>query len=371
LRVLINNLELTAPSGTTVYVRDLALELKRRGHEPVVYTRAIGAVARELQDAGVLVTRNLDSIRQPPDVIHGHHWLVTLRAIRRFPSVSAIYICHDHVSCFNRAVITPQVARYFGVSKLCVVRLIGEGIAPERIGLLPNFVDIGRFVARTALPARPRRALVFSNYASNETHLPAVQEACRRAGIELDVAGLSAGKPLSRPETALGRYDLIFAKAKAAIEAMASGTAVILCDFGGVGPLVTSENFGRLRNMNFGFQSLTEPLMPSSVLKQIDRYDPEDAARVCVLVRSTASLEHAVTRLCEIYADVIAGSQHPLVATRSRRAGRETLAEATDEAKFMLSRVWCGIPPAVRTRLRRLPVLASLLARARKFYRAA
>ena len=38
------------------------------------------------------------------------------------------------------------------------------------------------------------------------------------------------------------RYDIVFAKARAAIEAMAVGAAVIVCDFDGVGPMVSTEN---------------------------------------------------------------------------------------------------------------------------------
>ena len=52
---------------------------------------------------------------------------------------------------------------------------------------------------------------------------------------------------MAQPERVLGRYDIVFAKAKAAMEAMAVGAAVVLCDFGGVGPMVTWADFDRLR----------------------------------------------------------------------------------------------------------------------------
>jgi hypothetical protein len=34
----------------------------------------------------------------------------------------------------------------------------------------------------------------------------------------------------AKPEEILGGYDLVFAKARSAIEAMAVGTAVVICD---------------------------------------------------------------------------------------------------------------------------------------------
>ncbi len=70
-------------------------------------------------------------------------------------------------------------------------------------------------------PLARSEALVFSNAAGpGQAHLPAIQKACAAAGIELETVGASAGKSLARPAKALGEFDLIFAKAKAALEAM-------------------------------------------------------------------------------------------------------------------------------------------------------
>ena len=362
LRILITNVELGVPSGTTVYVRDLALELKRRGHEPLVYTLALGAIARELQDVGILVTRHLDRIRAHPDLIHGHHWLPTSRALRRFPSVPAIYLCHDHTSFLSRPVFHPQVRRYFGVSRLCVARLIQDGIQPEAAELIHNFVDVRRFAARDRLPPRAQRALLFSNYAHARTHLPAVAEACRRAGLELDVVGKSSGNGVACPESVLPHYDLVFAKAKAAMEAMASGAAVVLCDFGGVGPIVTSEDFERLRLLNFGFEALVDRLTPESVLRQIERYDPEDAARVCAKIRSTAGLESAVEHLLTIYAEVLGGNGVSAAAPLSGNR-KASLVGARDVVRSLLFVYSLRLPTSVRTALKHTPAVGELLRR--------
>ena len=349
-----------------MYVRDLALELKSRGHEPIIYTCAVGTVAQELQDSGIFVTRDLRRVRTAPDLIHGHHWLATFRAVRHFSAVPAIYICHHHLSVEDRALIAPQIRRYFGVSQLCMTRLAKDGISPERIKPLYNFVDLRRFVARAAgLPVYPQRALVFSNYAQAETHLPAVQEACRQASIQLDVVGLSAGNPVSHPEKILGQYDLVFAKAKAAMEAMACGAAVILCDSSGVGPLVTSANFDRLRPMNFGFEALTEPLIPTAILRQIERYDRDDAVRVCARLRSTASLESAVTGLCDVYEEIISSTPVSAEVPSASRRTREMLAEAVEVTRLALTRRWMRMPVSVRRQMKRLPGAGWLIARVR------
>lgn len=305
-RVLITNYCLNEFDGTQLYVRDLALELRRLGHIPAVYASWLGKVSEELSAAGIPVTNSLKRLDFVPDIIHGHHRFETLSAVVRFPNTPALYICHDHNHWADVAPLHSHILRYYGVSRLCVRRLRDSGVPDHKIGQIYNFVDLQRFKPRSPLPAQPARALVFSNYAANETYVPAIAEACRQAGLELAVVGKGVGNPVARPEEILGRYDIVFAKAKAAMEAMAVGLAVVLCDYGGVGPMVTSENFSRLRPLNFGFQALTEPHTPENVLRQIARYDARDAESVRDELRACAGLEHAAAELVEIYRQVIA-----------------------------------------------------------------
>jgi hypothetical protein len=97
----------------------------------------------------------------------------------------------------------------------------------------------------------------------------------------------------------------VFAKAKASMEAMAVGAAVVLCDFGGLGPMVRAEEFERLRSLNFGFEAFVNELTPEGVIREMERYDTIDAARVRDLVRATCGLEDAVTDLVNVYRQVI------------------------------------------------------------------
>jgi len=305
LRVLITNYCLTSHTGTELYVRDIALALRRQGHIPAVFTSWPGKVSDELKAAGITVTDSLKQLDFEPDIIHGHHCYETLLAVIRFPGVPVLFICHDHTQWTDRPPKHPRISRYFGVSELCIKRLRDSGIPSDMIGRLYNFVDLERFKQRPPLPEKPKKALVFSNYATNETYLPAVYEACSRAGIELTAIGSGVENPVERPEEILGQYDLVFAKAKAAMEAMAVGCAVILCDFGGVGPMVTTSNFDSLRPLNFGFQALTESHTPENLLRQIGLYNPVDARKVSERLRARAGLSQAATELSYTYRQII------------------------------------------------------------------
>ena len=343
------------PSGTVLYVRDLALELKRQGHIPTVFSSTAGAVVDELRAAGIEVTDSLRGPRPTPDIIHGHHHAPTLIALRRWPTVPAIYVCHDHTSPYDRAPIHSSVHRYFGVSLVCVERLLSDGVPEGRPGLLLNFVDTTRFTPRDPLPGRPRRALVFSNQAHEGSYLPAVAQACHEAGLELDVVGARVGRIATRPEDLLGQYDIVFAKGKAAMEAMAVGTAVILCDSSGAGPLVTSAEFERLRPLNFGFATLRAPVAHGPLLREIRRYDADDAAHVRDMTRSSAGLVGAVDRLVTIYREAIAEVRPGRLGTRAPQGSPR------EQLFLRLFRAWNSVPQGRRESLRTIPGLKPLL----------
>ena len=357
MRVLITNFYMGNRSGTVLYVRDLALELKRRGHSAAVYTWQRGAVCAELEASGVQVIDTPRACRFSPDIIHAHHCPITLDALRSFSTTPGIFVCHDHLPtwAWDRSPNHPRVRRYFGVSALCIDRLRMEGAPADRTLLLPNFVDTTRFRPRPPLPPHPRRALVFSNYADARTHWPVVSEACRRAGLELDVIGERAGRSIIRPEEVLGQYDIVFAKAKAAIEAMAVGAAVVLCDYDGVGPMVTADGLDGLRPLNFGFEALREPLHPESLLRQIARYDVKDAAEVRDRIRATAGLDGAIDRLIGIYKEVIEEyATLPPAATRSEpRLSLASLARYYLSAKAFA--LWQAFSPLQKNALFAFP----------------
>jgi glycosyltransferase involved in cell wall biosynthesis len=308
MKILFTNISFDAYTGTQTVTRDLALALTRAGHTVTIYTRWIGRIADELRAAGIAMTDNLFSLDCAPDVIHGHHHEVLIEALVRFPDTPAVYLSHDATGLNDAPLKHPRIRRYFAVDKRCQARVERElGAAAGELVVIPNAVDTERFKLRGTLPAKPRRALVFSNYASKSTQLPAIQKACRKAGIELDVMGIATGTGSDHPETALPAYDLVFAKGRCALEAMAVGCAVVLCDRPGLGPIVTAEELDHLRSWNFGRALLTEPVKMGALLERIARYDAVDAAAVSARVRHEADLAGAAMRWEGIYREVVTG----------------------------------------------------------------
>jgi Glycosyltransferase Family 4 len=306
LRILITNNTLAGRAGTELYVRDIALALLNRGFSPVAYSSLLGEVAQELRAATVPVIDRLDALAVAPDVIHGHHHLETMTALLHFPNVPAISFCHGWLPWEEMPPKFSRISRYVAVDETCRDRLILEHAIPERrVRLLLNFVDLKRFKSRAALPQKPKRALVFSNYASEESILPTIRAACVQFNISLDAVGMSSRNSTSRPELLLPNYDLVFAKGRAALEALAVGNAVVLCDAVGVGPIVTTENMEKLRRLNFGIRALRNPMETGVLCDEIARYDALDAAQVCACVRGTAGMDSALDDLLNLYREVV------------------------------------------------------------------
>jgi Glycosyltransferase Family 4 len=307
ISVLFTNNTLGQRAGSEIYVRDVALALQRRGHRPMAFSLVLGTVADELRAATIPVVDDVTRIGEPPDVIHGHHHVETLIAALAFPDTPVVNFCHGWVPWEEMPLVHPAVRRYVAVDEVCVDRLVREeGIAPDRIELLLNFVDLDRFRPRLPLPEVPIRALVLSNSAAPDGYARVITAACQSAGITVDVVGVAAGKTSTTPETLLTGYDLVFAKGRTVLESLAVGCATVLADWAGAGPLVTPDNYSRLRRRNFGIRELQHAHDVGWYRNQIARYRSGAAAEVSRRVRADAGMEPAIDRLLTIYNTAIA-----------------------------------------------------------------
>ena len=376
LRILIANATLATLTGTETYVRDLALGLLRKGHTPVIYAPELGQIARELRLATVPVVDDLGALGVTPDVIHGNHNTEMMTALLHFPGVPAVFFCHSWTDWVSSPPAHPRVLAYVAVDDTCRDRLLCEhGVPEERLRVVLHAADLERFRPRAPLPERPRRALVFSNNANQWTHLAAVREACARAGIELDVVGAGVDAQTSGPESILGKYDLVFAKARCAQEALAVGAAVILCDARGSGPLVTAKELDKLRRLNFGIRTLSEKIDPDLLLQQIERYDAADAAEASRRFRATSDLGSVVDDALALYGEAITEFKglppaDPLEETRAAAGYMRWLTLTTRrkqaECESMLAN---SLTLRLRNRVGEFPLAGRLLERLAKLAR--
>lgn len=306
MRVLITNIAMVTRSGTEVVVRELAPKLSRAGLETAVYTQWRGPTATELEADGVQVTDDLSTLA-PPDVIHGHHHIETVEAMLHFPKARGLFVCHDASVWHDRPPELPRLLRYVAVDKCVQERLQRYQFVRERgIELIPNAVDTERYAPRKPLPDPPARALVFSNYLKKGDDLSLLRRVCHRLGIALDTAGQGMSTGTSSPETILPDYDIVFAKARCALEAAACGCFVVLYHAGMLGVPLEGETIRECLQWNLGRHLFTERLTEDGVRARLARYSPVTAQRVCEEVRRTRSLEGLTERWVELYREIMA-----------------------------------------------------------------
>jgi hypothetical protein len=107
------------------------------------------------------------------------------------------------------------------------------------------------------------------------------------------------------PGLALNAYDMVFGKARCAIEAMASGAHVILCAPEGIGPEISPANFHELRRRNFGRSLLTEPMDAELLERHILGLKADTTAELTRLIRRHNSTEKLAEHMEPILRSVI------------------------------------------------------------------
>jgi hypothetical protein len=140
----------------------------------------------------------------------------------------------------------------------------------------------------------------------NTAHVPAVRAAAQETGLELDEIGSPFGREVDDLHARLGHYDVVFATARMALEALAVGCAVVVVDGRGLAGLATLPLVDEWRANNFGLQLLTREPTREAIVTEIGRYDAHDAALVSRRIRDVASLSTHLDHMEAIYRDVVA-----------------------------------------------------------------
>jgi hypothetical protein len=143
-------------------------------------------------------------------------------------------------------------------------------------------------------------------FAKNSEHVEVLRTVCAQRGIAVDFIGAAVETQLDDPAKALPGYDLVFASALSAIEAMACLRPVIVCDGRGMAGMVDRARYEAWRPKNFGVAALNGPLSVERVALELDRYDPAEAARVGERVRAEAGLGAWVDHCVALYREAIA-----------------------------------------------------------------
>ncbi|MET4579401.1 glycosyltransferase involved in cell wall biosynthesis [Ottowia thiooxydans] len=316
-------------------ILDLAKEFRRRGHFPIAFSTKLGQIEKELKQACIPVVSNLDAIGNAPDIIHGQHHLEAMAAMAYFHDTPAVYVCHGWFPWVETPPVFSNIKKYVAVGELTREHISNScAVKREDISIIPNFVDLEKFEVRKSINKVPVNAAIFGNgIGKNSTLVRSVAEACNLAGMKrLDLFGLRSGNPINNPQEVLPNYDIVFSVGRCAIEAMAVGSAVIICDESGVAEMVRPENmsamFGR-----FGSSSLRKERLNADFLcREIRKYDAAGVRQVTDWIREKVDLRHAADRYESVYREAIGRAS---IETRNNVSGRDP--RFVDVGKYIAS----------------------------------
>ncbi len=256
-RIALTNIELNIFGGSQMWTADMARYLNGLGLPLIVYSPWLGELAAMLGREGIRVTDEPGDVDAfAPDLLHVNHAAECAAALDAVgPEPVVVNTIHGLLPPPERA-DAARVDAYLAVALHAKARIhLTTGTPWEAIALTPNFFDAARF--RLCPPATRGRALLFSSKTTAEQRAR-LAEMLAGAGYTLDHTGYG-GIPSAAPEEILPRYDVVFAVARSAIEALASGCRVVLWDAGIVGPMVTGENFWRCVAANFSMLGCVLP----------------------------------------------------------------------------------------------------------------
>jgi glycosyltransferase involved in cell wall biosynthesis len=302
LRILITNLFVANFSGSETVVELLADALSRAGHAPMIFAPTLGPQAALMQARGHIVVDRLAMLPQRPDVMHLQHITPALMAMVAFPDVPAVFTCHSATIEVEAPRFHPQIRRYVAVDDFCRARCVKRDIPEDRLSVILNAVDLGRFQARPPLPPRPKAALMLTKTFEQQN---LVRAACAKAGLTLDELGPATAEMSDQLEKILPRYDIVFATARMALEAAAAGCAVVVADGRGFAGMLRTQNLQAWRRLNFGVGLLTAPVTAAALDAAIAAYDAADATEVCGRLRAEASADDYTAAYLQLYSQAI------------------------------------------------------------------
>jgi hypothetical protein len=290
MRLVLANHGFAASGGTEVYLLTVAEHLQRLGHEVTIYAHELGPFAAHARNCGVAVHDALDELPDECDALLTQDAVVAYELAERYPNARHVFRTCSDVFDFELPPQLDGVVDTILVASERYARLVRGCAARAPLLRLRVPIDVDRLAPRGSLRARPQRAVLLGNYADRHA---LVREAWEPHGIEVVTVG--GREQRYDVATALAGADIVVAKARAALDAMACGRAVYVFDcFGGDG-WVTPERYPALEADNFAGQATDRVIDSATLARDLAAYDPAmGMANRDLVLQHHGAREHAL-----------------------------------------------------------------------------
>lgn len=327
MRILWTNHALDQPAGTENFTRDLTRELTRRGHQVEILCTRAGMIAEELRAEDTSIHTDPRALAGRYDLIHGQHFVETAVALAALPGTPALFFCHGDTTgdWIEHPPHHPRLVRWLTTCDNLrdhLARLFQRDAST--IDVLPNALAPNAMpgIAPPAWP--PQTAVVFHNTLTTDS--PEWEYAaalCRDKGISLTGIGAGFGRRSLHPREDLAMADLVFARGRCALEAIALGRAVVVLGTGHSGGLARAEDYPALLASNFTRTGRESAWSDPPESWEATGQSAENIARLGALVREHHALPRVADQLELIHREVAA-------ARLEIRPAEESMADAVN-----------------------------------------
>jgi hypothetical protein len=298
MRIILATLNFGGFGGSETYVLTVAEQFQRLCHDVTIYCSQGGPMAEFAGQRGLRVAVGTPGLPDTADVVLTQDAAMAYELAHRWPATpQAFHACSD-VYEFQLPPQLPGVCRAVVVSSARMERHVRALAGEFEVLRLRHPIDTARFIPIGDIRAKPRRAVLLSNYLSGHRR-KVLTEAWAGAGIECVQVGM--GDPNREPETLIAEADIVVGKARAILEGMACGRAAYVLDvFGGDG-WVTPDRYSVMEADNFAGLA-TEWVFSTERLKSdISEYRPEMGLVNRELILANHSAKDHARRLIECF----------------------------------------------------------------------
>ena len=297
MRVVLGRQSLGALGGTETYALTVARELDRLGHDVTLAAEDFGLAADVATGRGIRVAR-MDELPSACDALIAHDLPMAATLSERYPDARLVYVVHADGWDLQLPPVVPGVV---DAVVACSDRLAARVRAlPLEVPIvrLREPIDTDGSVYPKALPERPRRALILSNYLQGARRR-LLLDAWGSAGVECTQAG-SRTSVVVDPRVAFEAADIVVGKGRVVLEAMCAGCAVYVYDqYGGDG-WVTPETYPAFEADHFAGQATVPPRRAADLATDLAAYSPEMGVWNNELVRSQHGARHHAIELVAV-----------------------------------------------------------------------
>ncbi len=252
MRIVCATHALDAPGGTETYTMTLAAALERLGHDVWLYAWRRGQTAEFARASGLRVPATEHELPDECDAVVANLTDVAYDLAARYPRSAHVYVCHGTMHQINTPPQVPGACDAIVILNDRVGRWAKGLASTVAVTRLSQPVDLDRFHPRGGPRDRPRRLLLFGNYAHGARR-SMVEQLCTDLGI--DVVRVGAEQGTASPEGAIAEADIVMGYGRCIVEAMAAGRAAYVYDRHGGDGWVTPESYERLESDGFGGQA--------------------------------------------------------------------------------------------------------------------